>query len=60
MSSPADFSVEEEGGRSLLRFTGSLTLARLGDLSERSERYDVLPADLAQVQAYVTAAVAHR
>jgi threonine synthase len=34
--------------------------ARLGDLSERSERYDVLPADLAQVQAYVTAAVAHR
>jgi phospholipid/cholesterol/gamma-HCH transport system permease protein len=35
MSSPADFSVEEEGGRSLLRFTGSLTLARLGDLSER-------------------------
>ena len=40
MSSPADFSVEEKGGRSLLRFTGSLTLARLGDLSERLDTID--------------------
>jgi threonine synthase len=34
--------------------------ARLADLLERTERYDVLPADLAQVQAHVAAAVAHR
>jgi threonine synthase len=33
---------------------------RLADLLDRPERYDVLPADLAQVQAYVAAAVAHR
>jgi threonine synthase len=33
---------------------------RLADLFDRPERYDVLPADLAQVQAHVAAAVAHR
>jgi threonine synthase len=33
---------------------------RLADLLERPERCDVLPADLAQVRAYVAAAVAHR
>jgi threonine synthase len=33
---------------------------RLGDLLERPERCDELPADLARVQAYVAAAVAHR
>jgi threonine synthase len=33
---------------------------RLGDLLEREERYDVLPADLRLVQAHVEAAVAHR
>ena len=34
--------------------------ARLADLLDRPERYDVLPADLALVQAHVDAAVAHR
>ncbi len=33
---------------------------RLGDLLEREERYDVLPADLGLVQRHVEAAVAHR
>lgn len=38
MSSAADFTLEKEGDRSLLRFTGSLTLAWLGDLAERLDQ----------------------
>jgi len=51
MSEPADFAVEERDG-GVLRFSGSLTLARLGDLPQRLESLGTQPKtiDLADVE----------
>jgi phospholipid/cholesterol/gamma-HCH transport system permease protein len=40
MSIAADFNQSVDGGRKLVRFTGELTLARLGDLADRIEKID--------------------
>lgn len=52
MSLAADFSQEEEGGACHLRFTGRLTLARIGDLPERLDGItgEPLVADLSGVE----------
>jgi phospholipid/cholesterol/gamma-HCH transport system permease protein len=52
MNAAADFSQIEEGGACHLRFTGRLTLARIGNLPERLEdvRAERLVADLSQVE----------
>jgi phospholipid/cholesterol/gamma-HCH transport system permease protein len=51
MTAMADFSHEDKGGAGALRFTGNLTLARLGDLPDRLHTYDgpVETIDLAGV-----------
>src|SRR3546814_7737489 len=48
----ADFSQSEENGACHLRFTGRLTLARIGDLPERLEEVhaEKLVADVSQVE----------
>lgn len=38
MNEAADFTLEREGESALLRFSGSLTLARIGDLPERLDQ----------------------
>ena len=52
MSAAADFSQDIEGDACHLRFTGRLTLARIGDLPQRLEdvRADRLVADLSRIE----------
>ena len=52
MSAAADFSQDVEGDACHLRFTGRLTLARIGDLPQRLEdvRADRLVADLSRIE----------
>ncbi len=44
MDDQADFTEAEEGGERILRFTGRLTVARIGDLPQRLESLDAAPA----------------
>jgi phospholipid/cholesterol/gamma-HCH transport system permease protein len=64
MTAAADFSVDRDGDGQVLRFTGDLSLARLGDLPARLERQDgeVATIDLSQVERIDTigAWVIHR
>ncbi len=65
MSAAADFSTDSgDGGAQVLRFTGDLSLPRLGNLPSRLERHegDVASVDLSQVERIDTigAWVIHR
>jgi phospholipid/cholesterol/gamma-HCH transport system permease protein len=64
MSAPADFTLADEDGRRTLRFTGTLTLARLQDVPARLEQVDPAPVtvDLSGVERMDTvgAWVVHR
>ena len=64
MNAPADFTVDDEGGRRFVRFTGALTLARLQDIPARLAQVDPAPAaiDLSGIERMDTvgAWVVHR
>ncbi len=52
MIAGADFSEEQQDGKAVLRFTGRLTLARLGDLPQRLSAANARPdaIDLSQIE----------
>jgi phospholipid/cholesterol/gamma-HCH transport system permease protein len=52
MIAMADFAEDVSGGNPVLRFTGRMTLARIGDLPKRLERLAAMPAaiDLSAVE----------
>jgi phospholipid/cholesterol/gamma-HCH transport system permease protein len=54
MTSPADFTVQDEDGRRVLRFSGALTLARLGNLPQR---LDAQPADFTEIDLSAVSAM---
>ena len=64
MSAPAAFAADPADGRGVLRFTGALSLANLGDLPERLQAYDgpVAALDLSGIERIDTigAWVVHR
>ncbi len=64
MVAPADFSQDDAGGTTVLRFTGNLSLAHIGDLPQRLDAVDarVGTLDLSQVDQVDTigAWVVHR
>jgi phospholipid/cholesterol/gamma-HCH transport system permease protein len=62
MSGPADFTLDEQGGDRVLRFSGSLTLARLRDLPARLEGVQAREVDVSGIDRMDTvgAWVVHR
>ena len=56
MESGADFSVSDEGGKPMVRFSGALTLAHLGDLPQRLDELRLRDAvvDLSSISAMDT------
>ena len=62
MSAPADFTLDEQGSGRVLRFSGSLTLARLRDLPERLAGVKPTGIDLSGVERMDTvgAWIVHR
>ncbi|HWW65622.1 MAG TPA: ABC transporter permease [Sphingomonadaceae bacterium] len=64
MSAPADFTLEDDDGQPVLRFTGALILSSLGDLPDRLDAIGAPPAriDLSGVERIDTvgAWIVHR